>query len=376
MAPINDKIKFITADPYPKARAASSVKASPSPRESGTSTNPVETYSPNTTNGRDPQIMDMQRAARESGRTATFGNNGGKGDPTGLPQNWRHSVQANGVNAYRDVLDESAYRPNVTVRKKKRNAPPPKTESPSKAETKSKPSPPKNSSSLWRPESIGKYRVIPKKTEAPEPQAEVKKPKRTGAESIGPPGNSNGEEQRTTTSRRYETEEEAKTAFRRQSESLLRPGGWNSKPIGLSYVDSPKWSVLDDKGQETRNNPRVKQGDVLKIANPGKTNYFVEVERAHSSDGNVQFTVRPTNDPNMPKGSETTHFFTKESTRTFTLQRVGKEVIFNTEGKNETLNISSEAGPFAVGNAAGGGMIMNGGGDAYWGQFARQLMNR
>ena len=76
------------------------------------------------------------------------------------------------------------------------------------------------------------------------------------------------------------------------------------------------------------------------------------------------------------KGSETTHFFTKESTRTFTLQRVGKEVIFNTEGKNETLNISSEAGPFAVGNAAGGGMIMNGGGDAYWGQFARQLMNR
>ena len=161
MAPISEKIKFVTPDPYPKAKEikgkdpAKPLRTGPRRESSG------DVYLPNAANsGRDPQIMDMQRAARESGRTATFGNKG-KGDPTGMPKDWRHTVDSNGTSIYRDgFTDESAYRPKVTVRRK-RNAPPPSS---SKAETKKPEVPRKTPVRGWKPEAIPKYQVIPKKT--------------------------------------------------------------------------------------------------------------------------------------------------------------------------------------------------------------------
>ena len=168
MAPISEKIKFVTPDPYPKAKElkgedpATPLQTGPRSESSG------DVYLPNAaSSGRDPQIMDMQRAARESGRTATFGNKG-RGEPTGMPKDWRHTVDSNGTSIYRDgFTDESAYRPKVTVRRK-RNALPPSS---SKAETKKPEAPRKTPVRGWKPEAIPKYQVVPKKTAPPPTKA-------------------------------------------------------------------------------------------------------------------------------------------------------------------------------------------------------------
>lgn len=198
----------------------------------------------------------------------------------------------------------------------------------------------------------------------------ARKSGRQGA--VGAPGQQRGFSQRTYRSNVYKTEAEAEAAFRRQRSYLLRPGGWNNNSPGLSYADAPNWS---HHGKEGKNQP-VQAGDVLKIEAPMKSDYFVGIERVTDMNDNVQFTVRPCKDPRLGNTRETTHFFNNGSTRTFALQRMGKEVIFSTQGRNEQLNNGSQSGPFKVINSLAGTGIIAGGGNFYWDKFADGVMNK
>lgn len=190
---------------------------------------------------------------------------------------------------------------------------------------------------------------------------------------LGAPKQKQGLSQSTERERKYKTEAEAKVAFRQASEKLLRPGSWDSDQVGLTYVDTPKWSLLNSNGKEERKSRRAEKGDVLKIKSPGGT-FFVEVDRAKAGKDNVEFTVRPTRDPASQKKNHVDHFFDNGSSRTFSLQRDGKELRFVTVGRNERPNW--KAGWESPGNLANSAIITAGGGEAYWWQFSKNLLGK
>ena len=200
-------------------------------------------------------------------------------------------------------------------------------------------------------------------------------------DAIGPEAQVKGEYQRTTTERKYHNEETANATFRRQSEALLRPDGWNSNLIGFTDADAPTWHLLDANGKEAQKSRRIEKGDVLRIDAPGP-DFFVQADRVNVAKDNVQFTVRPCADPANPKAAPTKHFFTDASTRTFQIQKDGSEVRFVTTGNNEKTNVSQSGGiknaafNIAVSTAIVGGGDDFGGGELYWNSFGDGLMER
>lgn len=354
MAPIPD----IKQKQHSTVRAKAPRSTAP---QSQTHTTPPDRYTPQQQQGLDRATVSLRKLARESGYSS---NQGGQIGPVyqdqasaKLPSDWRTWTGQSGVTGYSNGnLPESSFR--VTPRKK----------SPKRTLNKQQKTTPKRAPKGFKPKSIPRFEVIPK-TQNPPEQAKEPNP-------IGPHKQRSGKSQRTELSRKYNTVQEAKQAFRRQTESLLRPGGWNSQAIGITYADSPRWDLLDSKGIERPKNPRLEQNDILRIANVAGTDFYVQAENVNNQRDNVQFTLRPCKNPQSPNPGETTHFFTKEATRTFTLQREGNEVFFVTEGRNETLNIASESGPFVASNAVGGAAVMYGMGSLHWELFAHRLLNR
>ena len=201
-------------------------------------------------------------------------------------------------------------------------------------------------------------------------------PARPARDPIGTPAQTGYISQRTEKAKNYSNETAAKEAFRTQSEALLRPGGWNDNTLGMTYADAPTWHLLNADGKEEKRNRRIQKGDVLRIDAPGP-DFFVKAERVHVGADNAQFTVVPCGDPNAKDGAKTAHFFTDDSSRTFTLQRDGNEVRFVTEGNNERVNVGGQSGGWkAPWNAASGAAIMAGGGEVYWNSFAKGLMKK
>ncbi len=201
-------------------------------------------------------------------------------------------------------------------------------------------------------------------------------PARPSRDPIGAPAQTGWISQRTAKAKNYPDEAAAKEAFRTQSEALLRPAGWNDNTAGLTFADAPTWHLLDAQGKPEHRNRRIQKGDILRIDAPGP-DFFVRAERVHIGTDNVGFTVVPCGNPNAQGGPKTAHFFTDDSSRTFTLQRDGNEVRFVTEGNNERLNVAGQSGFWkAPWNAASGAGIMAGIGQVYWNSFASGLMEK
>ena len=192
---------------------------------------------------------------------------------------------------------------------------------------------------------------------------------------IGPDAQTGRISQRTEKSKNYATEAAAKESFRNQAEGLLRPDGWNNYTAGMGNALAPKWHHLDSNGKPVKNNPQLQKGDVFQIQVPGP-DFFVRADRVNKGKDNVQFTLVPCGDPNAPANAKTAHFFTDESSRTFMLQRDGKEVRFVTEGNNEKLNVGGQSGYKAPVNAVVGTGIMGGVGEGYWNGFGNEVLKR
>ena len=203
-----------------------------------------------------------------------------------------------------------------------------------------------------------------------------RQPIRVAHSAVGPDAQTGWVSQRTEKSKTYANETSAKEAFRTQSEALLRPGGWNDNSAGLTYADAPSWHLLKPDGTEEMQNRRIQKGDVLKIDAPGP-DFFVRCDRLNVSKDNAQFTLVPCADPNDPS-TQTKHFFTDGSSRTFMLQRDGNETRFVTEGNNERANVGAQSGGVgkALWNTASSALIVGGGGEGYWNLFGNGVMRK
>jgi hypothetical protein len=163
----------------------------------------------------------------------------------------------------------------------------------------------------------------------------------------------------------FGSEDASRQAFLEARQRLLRPDGW--KELG------PKWGAarFEVHGAQARQDKNVQQGDLLKIhlpAFPRAT--WVRVESVVDEPDRLEVRVRPTGAPGT-RGVD--HIFGEATTNTFTLERLGEQLVGGVQGKNEVANFS---GPWwqdllSASFLWGGWM---GGKDHQWKPFVHNLL--
>jgi len=144
------------------------------------------------------------------------------------------------------------------------------------------------------------------------------------------------------TSHAYSTEAEARTAFASQAKKLADVGQWTA----LSGRENANFDLFDRSGARVAGRPAA-VGDFVRVQLPGQKQYdWVRVEDVSVGTDRVGIGVRPTYDPTKrPLTPDVVaHFFTRETTNTFLIERNGTSVTARVEGRNESANVGTKAG--------------------------------
>lgn len=134
--------------------------------------------------------------------------------------------------------------------------------------------------------------------------------------------------------RTFSDESEAKIRFGELREKLFRVERWNADS-GLSSFE-----LYGESGERSLREP-ARTGDFIKItlAGSGKSDWvkIINIDRANDE---IILTVQPSYNPieETTDNSVTSHFFTRESTNNFCLQRTGAIINFYVIGLDEKPN--------------------------------------
>lgn len=128
---------------------------------------------------------------------------------------------------------------------------------------------------------------------------------------------------------------------------LLRIDKWYE----LADLPIASFVQIDQNGKETFDLAKV--GNYIKIDIPGPGLLstqgfdFVRIERIDETDEDnlqeVTLTLRPSSDPNDESDNETKHFFKNVATSTIQIKRINASINANYFGRNELLNLETEA---------------------------------
>lgn len=175
-----------------------------------------------------------------------------------------------------------------------------------------------------------------------------------------------------TSSKEYNTEEEAKKAFSKSVKKLFEVEKWSKLP-GIAS----KFELYDKDGaKKNSNEPSV--GDHLRILIPGPMpENWVEITDVEKAENVVSFTVQPDIDPQEKLEKDVEHFFSDNARSTFKVERKGKLIEGSEIGKNEDINnIGVKAGRRKVTNTiaaeAGWGIFQ----EIQWHKLADYLVHK
>jgi hypothetical protein len=140
-------------------------------------------------------------------------------------------------------------------------------------------------------------------------------------------------------------ENEAKAFFNIVKNRLQNVNGW----ADLSGNLSATFQLVNPDGMEVRRN--LQRGDYLKIDIPGPGNKtgngydWVQIEdvenKSSASSESFSFRVRPTGKPwsqSHTRNRDVAHFYSRESTSTFTANREGRNVVAVIRDRNTKPN--------------------------------------
>lgn len=132
----------------------------------------------------------------------------------------------------------------------------------------------------------------------------------------------------------YADELAAEAAFRQGQERLFAVNSWSQLP-GINST----FALYNQQAEPTEQKPGV--GYYIKIVLPGlPVENWVEIAEIEETETATQFTVHPC--PNPTNASpETQHFFVKEASSTFRIEKTGYIVRSYQIGKNEKINNQS-----------------------------------
>jgi hypothetical protein len=137
----------------------------------------------------------------------------------------------------------------------------------------------------------------------------------------------------------YASEAEAQRAFEESVEKLFDVNGW-SKLGGLN-------STFTLHSADGKPLPAIKPevGNYLLIELPGlKISNWVQVTEVNTGPDFAEFVVHPSEEPRKPENGkeEVKHFFTKEASSTFRVEKEGATIRAFEIGREETINNQGE----------------------------------
>ncbi len=139
----------------------------------------------------------------------------------------------------------------------------------------------------------------------------------------------------TETKQIFDSEKESEIAFSRIKERLFSINRWKE----FSGFMSAEFVHMDSLGNRVDRTPL--QGDLVRIQLPLVSNFdWVEITRLSINDfGNtsVIMSCRPCEDPNTIN-SHIAHFYCKNATSNFILEKHGNEICVGVFGRNEAIN--------------------------------------
>jgi hypothetical protein len=136
----------------------------------------------------------------------------------------------------------------------------------------------------------------------------------------------------------YPNEATAREAFTRAKEKLFNVDDWST----LAGISS-NFGLYDPAGvRKATKTPEV--GDHIRIDVPGPVPvYWVRVTAVHAGADEAEFTVSPSPDPQAGQDAgEVKHFFRREASSTFRVERRGDTLTGWEIGKNEGINNQDE----------------------------------
>ncbi len=129
----------------------------------------------------------------------------------------------------------------------------------------------------------------------------------------------------------YPNEAVAQEAFTRGKERLYAVNSWSELP-GINST----FKLHNQRGEPTQEKPKINY--FIQIVLPGLTvENWVEIETIQEDENSAQFTVHPCPNP-LSESTETQHFFVKEASSTFRVERQGQVLYGYQIGKNEKIN--------------------------------------
>ncbi|MDQ4141300.1 MAG: hypothetical protein M3142_12360 [Bacteroidota bacterium] len=162
----------------------------------------------------------------------------------------------------------------------------------------------------------------------------------------------------------------AQKAFQEVKNRLYAVNSWSKLP-GINST----FTLHNSQGKPTEG--KVEIGYFIQIILPGITvENWVQIESIQDEEDSAEFTVHPCPNPNN-ESEETQHFFVKEASSTFRIERNGTVVRGLQIGKNEKINNQDyQAGNRAFLNT----MIAEGGWagfqDIQWGKLTDYLAGK
>ncbi len=129
----------------------------------------------------------------------------------------------------------------------------------------------------------------------------------------------------------YPTEVEAQQAFNRGKQRLYNVNSWSQLP-GINST----FKLYNQGGEPAQEKAEVNY--FIQIVLPGlPVENWVQIETIQDEETAAQFTVHPCPNP-LNESTETQHFFVKEASSTFRVERQGATLFGYQIGKNEKIN--------------------------------------
>ncbi|QMU28909.1 hypothetical protein [Adhaeribacter radiodurans] len=168
----------------------------------------------------------------------------------------------------------------------------------------------------------------------------------------------------------YADEATAQIAYKEGKGRLYTVNSWSKLP-GINST----FKLHNTQGQPIQEKPE--KGYFIQIILPGITvENWVQIEDIQEDENSSQFTVHPCSNPNNGS-AETQHFFVKEASSTFRIERQGNVLRGYQIGKNEKINNQNyQAGSRSFLNtliAAGGWAGFQ---DIQWGKLTDYLAGK
>lgn len=140
----------------------------------------------------------------------------------------------------------------------------------------------------------------------------------------------------------FPDEKSASAAFDAQKARLADVNNWT----GLSGAENASFSLVGPDGKPAEGRS-AQVGDFVKIRLPGSpTADWVQIESIQNGQNEFSIRVRPSHDPTkQPLTPDVVaHFFSREATNTFSVEKRGNDVQVRVLGHNESANVGATSG--------------------------------